>query len=187
MDHKLDLVPGRGCGDCTVCCTVMAIDKPDIQKAAGVTCRFCRGGCAIYDARPALCRDYQCGWRQLPILDDSWRPDRSGVFAEVEEIDGDAGIGLVLVGNPLKTVRQPWFIDFVAWAVASDVLLSLGVPGPPGHQGAALPLNTVEMKAATVSRARVKALLELELKRLQAHAFAPRVIRHTGHDFGGGT
>mgnify|MGYP001551736834 CR=1 FL=1 len=184
MDHRLDLVPGRSCGDCTVCCTVMAIDKPDIQKAAGVACKFCTGGCTIYDARTSLCRDYHCGWRQLPILDESWRPDRSGVFVEVEEIDGETGISLVLVGNPLKTLRQPWFTDFVAWAVTADVLLSLGIPGPPGRQGASLPLNTVEMKAAAASRSQVKSLLELELKRLQAHQFAPRAITNTGHDFG---
>jgi hypothetical protein len=185
MDHKLDLVPGRGCGDCAVCCTVMAIDKPDIQKEAGITCRYCKGGCTIYDARPALCRDYHCGWRQLPILDDSWRPDRSGVYAEVEETDRGTGLSLTLVGNPLKTVRQTWFIDFVAWAVTHDVLVSLGLPGPPGHQGAALPLNTAEMDAAArTSRTQVKEILELELKRLQAHDFAPRLIVNTGHDFG---
>jgi hypothetical protein len=185
MDHQLDLVPGRSCGDCAVCCTVMAIDKPDIQKAAGVTCRYCKGGCTIYDTRPSLCRDYHCGWRQLPFLGDNWRPDRSGVYVEVEETEEGTGISLVLVGNPLKTVRQAWFVDFVAWAMANDVLLSLGVPGPPGHQGAALPLNTVEMAAAARgARAQVKTLLELELKRLQAHDFAPRAIVNTGHDFG---
>ncbi len=147
--YDIGLVPGRQCGDCTVCCTVMAIDKPEIQKEAGVTCRHCVGGCTIYETRPPLCRDYHCGWRQLPILDEGWRPDRSGVYVEVEPIEGTTGLSLVLVGNPLKTVRQPWFIDFVATGSARGTCpWSLGIPGPKGHQGASLLLNTREMLAA---------------------------------------
>ncbi|MDE2182953.1 MAG: hypothetical protein KGJ78_08025 [Alphaproteobacteria bacterium] len=178
------LVAGRTCGECTVCCTVMAIDKPEIQKEAGVTCRHCRGGCRIYETRPALCRDYYCGWRQLPILDDAWRPDRSGVFVELEMVDGRTGLSLVLVGNPLKTVRQSWFIDFVITGVRGGLPLELGIPGPKGFQGASLPLNTREMHAAGSSRVRVKELLELELKRLNAHAFEPRIIANAGNDVG---
>jgi hypothetical protein len=182
----LNLVPGRGCGECTVCCTVLAIDKPAIQKAAGVTCRHCAKGCAIYETRPTLCRDFHCGWRQLPILSEDWRPDRSGVFVEIEEIEGETVLSLVLTGNPLKIVRQDWFQDFVATGVKGGVALHLGVPGPPGFQGASVPLNTTEMfAAAKATRAKVKALLELELKRLQAHAFEPRAFIHSGADFGG--
>ena len=163
----------------------MAIDKPEIQKEAGITCRHCVGGCAIYDTRPPLCRDYYCGWRQLPILDDSWRPDRSGVYVEVEPIDGATGVSLVLVGNPLKTIRQPWFIDFVMTGVKGHVPFSLGITGPKGHQGASLILNTREMfEAAGVSRMRVKELLETELKRLRAYDFPKRVIVHTGNNVG---
>ena len=63
--------------------------------------------------------------------------------------------------------------------------LSLGVPGPRGHQGAALPLNTREMlEAARTSRSRVKDLLENELKRLRTYDFPPRMIVHTGNDVG---
>jgi hypothetical protein len=186
MDYQLALIPGRSCGDCTVCCTVMAIDRPDIQKEAGVTCRHCtKEGCAIYATRPSLCRDYHCGWRQLAILDEGWRPDRSGVFVELEPYDGQTAISLVLVGNPLKTVRQPWFIDFVAIGIKGNLPLMLGIPGPPGHQGASVMLNTDAMlRAAATSRAAVKSELESELKLLRDYDFPPRVIRHTGHNMG---
>ena len=183
--YEIGLVPGRQCGECTVCCTVMAIDKPDIQKEAGVTCRHCVSGCAIYETRPSLCRDYHCGWRQLPILDEDWRPDRSGVYVEVERIEGATGISLVLVGNPLKIVRQPWFIDFIATGIRGNVPLSLGIPGPKGHQGASLTLNTRDMLAAAgQSRGQVKDLLEKELKRLKAYDFPKRVIVNTGNNVG---
>lgn len=183
--YDLELVPGRECGACTVCCTVMAIDKPEIQKEAGVRCRYCSAGCTIYEKRPALCRDYHCGWRQLPILDDSWRPDLSGVFVEFEPVGDTTGLSLILVGNPLKIVRQAWFIDFIVAGVQSNIPLSLAIPGPRGYQGATLLLNTREMLAATnISRAHVKEILESELKRLSTYQFVPRVIINKGHNFG---
>jgi hypothetical protein len=185
MAYDIGLVPGRTCGDCTVCCTAMAIDKPEIHKEAGVTCRHCAGGCTIYETRPPLCRDYHCGWRQLPILDESWRPDRSGVFVELEPANGQTGLSLVLVGNPLKIVRQPWFIDFVAAGVRGQVPLSLGIPGPRGRQGASLLLNTDAMRgAANRSRAQVKEILEQELKLLSEYDFPPRRIVNAGNDVG---
>jgi hypothetical protein len=188
--YDIGLVPGRTCGDCTVCCTAMAIDKPEIQKEAGATCRHCVGGCTIYETRPPLCREYHCGWRQLAILDDSWRPDRSGVFVELEPAQGQTGqkqtgLSMVLVGNPLKTLRQPWFIDFVATGVRGNIPLSLGIPGPRGHQGASLILNTHDMlAAANQTRARVKNILEQELKLLSSYDFPPRRILNSGNDVG---
>ena len=42
------LVPVRDCGDCTVCCTWPTIDKPEIQKESGVTCKHCTAqGCGM--------------------------------------------------------------------------------------------------------------------------------------------
>ena len=181
----ITVLAGRSCGECTVCCTAMAIDKPEIQKEAGVTCRHCQGGCTIQDHWPALCRDYFCGWRRLKIMDEGWRPDRSGVLAEVEQQGGDILLNLVLVANPLKTVRQPWFTDFVAHCVRGGMQLSLGIPGPRGHQGASLLISTKQMwEAAGQSRAKVKALLEEELKQLQGYDFPPRIIRNRGNDVG---
>lgn len=183
--YDLDLVPGRVCGDCAVCCSAMAIDKPDIQKEAGVTCRHCSGGCTIYETRPPLCRAFHCGWRQLSMLDETWRPDRSGVLVEIEEFEGETVLNLVLLGNPLKTVRQSWFIDFIATGVRGGVPLYLGIPGPLGFKGASLPLATRQMlEAAGLSRQRVKDLLELELKRLRSHKFEPRHFRHSGNNLG---
>ena len=43
-DGTTALVPGRECGGCTVCCPVLWIDAPDIQKASGAACRHCSGG-----------------------------------------------------------------------------------------------------------------------------------------------
>jgi hypothetical protein len=185
-----DLVPGRICGDCTVCCTVPAIDNPQIQKAASATCRHCAAGCAIYQTRPDVCVGYFCGWRQMAIFGDDWRPDKSGVFAELETdipdyLQSSIGVSLTLIGNPLKTVRQPWFVDFVATGLQGGVPLFLALPGPAGHKGAKVSLSTPEMaRAASGSRSTVKELLEKALKVLTRYDFKPHIMHYSGNDVG---
>jgi hypothetical protein len=186
MNYHAALVPGRECGECTLCCSAQNIDKPDVQKASGVLCKHCTGGgCAIYETRFDVCRAFHCAWRQMPTMDDTWRPDRSGVFVEFQLLDGVTGLSLMLVGNPLKSVRQPAFIDFVANGVTRNVPLWMTLPGPPGYQGAQSLMNTHPMRqAAATSRGHVKALLEVQLKRLQAYPFARYVPKNSGNSVG---
>jgi len=85
MWDGMTLVPGRDCGDCTVCCTWPTIDKPEIQKESGVTCKHCTAqGCGIYETRYPICRTYFCAWRCMDMFDDSWRPDRSGAVGRYD-------------------------------------------------------------------------------------------------------
>lgn len=185
------LVPGRECGSCDICCIVPAIDKPEIQKAAGSVCRNCtKDGCAIYESRPEVCRNYYCGWRRLELIGADWRPDKSGVLVELEvgnippQLNANFGLVLVLVGNPLRTIRESRFIDFVTHCVTRNIMVSLGYPGPEGKQSAQLPLNTKIMVEATRrSRAEVKAVLEATLKRLAAHDFIPYDMQNSGQNF----
>jgi len=69
------LVAGRSCGDCSLCCKLMRVDEFD--KPQGVWCRHCapgRGGCTIHGTRPAVCRDFYCGWLVGPNLGPEWQP-----------------------------------------------------------------------------------------------------------------
>lgn len=65
------------CNGCTICCNVLAIEA--IDKRAHETCPYCDNGCTIYDARPNVCRRFECAW-----LVGKWReelrPDRCGVM-----------------------------------------------------------------------------------------------------------
>ena len=170
-------------------CIMPAIDKPDIQKAPGTPCRHRAGGCAIYELRPQICRDYHCGWRWLAgVLRRLRRPDLSGVFVELEAdvpLQSGASIGmtLILVGNPLKTVRQHDFQDFVARNVRPTIVLLFRACRAKGH--------AVRAAAAKYSRhARCSGAIaqcgaersEKVLKRLSAHAFKPHAMEHAGHD-----
>ena len=188
MWEGMTLIPGRDCGACAVCCTVPTINKPEIQKLSGATCRHCTGtGCGIYETRYPICRNYYCAWRTVEIFDDSWRPDKSGVMPYIETegisdaFDLSTGIGLMLVGNPLKIVRQRWFQDFVVTGVMNSVPLFVSLPGPRGYQAATVNLNTQEMLDA-IKRGTVKDALEQVVKILRGWKFEPAVITYTGND-----
>jgi hypothetical protein len=188
MWDGMTLVPGRVCGECTVCCVAPSIDKPEIQKLSGAACRHCAGGgCAIYETRPQVCRGFYCAWRTVDIFSEDWRPDKSGVLAQVEtegipeHFELATGIGLMLVDNPARIVRQKWFQDFVVTGIMNSVPLFLSLPGPRGYQAATVLLNTEQMRDA-MARGSVKDALEAALKILRRWKFSPAVITNTGND-----
>jgi hypothetical protein len=188
MWDGMTLIPGRMCGDCTVCCIAPNIDKPEIQKVSGAACRHCAGGgCAIYETRPPVCSVYYCAWRTVDIFDEDWRPDKSGVLAQVEtegipeQFELRTGISLMLVGNPNRIVRQKWFQEFVVTGIMNSVPLFLSLPGPRGYQAAAVFLNNDQMLDA-IKRGTIKDILETALKILRRWDYKPAVITHTGND-----
>jgi hypothetical protein len=188
MWEGMELIPGRDCGDCTVCCTWPTINKPEIQKVSGSTCKHCTGGgCAIYETRFPVCRGYFCAWRTVDIFGEEWRPDKSGVLPYVEtegiseDFDLSTGIGLMLVGHAAKIIRQRWFQDFIITGVMNNVPLFLSLPGPRGHQAATVSLNTEEMVEA-IRRGTVKDALESVLRILRGWDFTPAVITYSGND-----
>jgi hypothetical protein len=188
MWDGMTLVAGRTCGECTVCCVAPNIDKPEIQKESGAACRHClSGGCAIYETRPPVCRGFFCAWRTVEIFDNDWRPDKSGVLPQIEtegipaHFDFATGISLMLVGNPLKIVRQKYFQDFIVTGVMNSVPLFLSLPGPRGHQAATVLLNTEQMRDA-IAAGTVKEALEAALKILRQWNFQPAQIANSGND-----
>ena len=190
MWDGMTLVAGRDCGTCTVCCTWPTINKPEIQKVSGATCRHCTAtGCGVYETRYPICREYFCAWRTVDIFDEDWRPDKSGVmpYVETEGISEDfdlaTGIGLMLVGNPLKTVRQKWLQDFIETGVMNSVPLFLSLPGPIGHQAVTTSLNTEEM-LEFIRRGLIKDGLEAAVKVLRGCDHEPAVNTQTGNDVG---
>lgn len=71
---------GRACGECTVCCTVMAV--PELHKPNRRACtHVCDEGCAIHAERPQDCRDFHCLWLRGAVGDgERERPDQLGVM-----------------------------------------------------------------------------------------------------------
>ncbi|MFA7261646.1 MAG: hypothetical protein WC068_01380 [Caulobacter sp.] len=151
------LVASRTCGDCTVCCTVLPIDADGFAKSSGVTCGHCvSAGCAIHPDRPTPCRAFDCGWLQLPMLDDAWRPDRSGILIMADDDDIPAryterpGIKLLLVGERRTSLTLP-MLGYVAGLVDGGMPTFIAVPGPPGCFFAKAFLND-RLRAAVARR-----------------------------------
>ena len=75
--------PTKTCGECTACCTVMAI--PETKKPMYQTCEHLGcSGCSIYAERPLSCRSWSCLWL-LGIIegDERRRPDRLGLIFDM--------------------------------------------------------------------------------------------------------
>jgi hypothetical protein len=141
------LVPGRDCGGCTSCCKDLTIDAPDLKKPPGVLCPHCipGQGCGIYETRPSVCDGFYCGWRQMPLLDDGWRPDRSEILITTATKHIPAGYpsqGLTfeLTGS-LERVGWPPFLNLVCDLIEDRVPVFLSVRGEPGHVSANIFLN----------------------------------------------
>ncbi len=105
--------PRTDCGGCTVCCTALPIGE--FAKPSGITCQHCtaKGWAASMRARYSICRTFFCGWLLMPQLDESWRPDRSGILIraiETDELPAEfraAGTGLhfTLLGGEASIAR----------------------------------------------------------------------------------
>jgi len=135
------LVPDRTCGECTACCTELAITLDGMRKLPGTPCEHCiaTGGCAIYATRPGVCRDYHCLWRSIPQLPEAWRPDRAGFMFDFEPLGpafpGKFGVKAILIGAP-ELLQSDEVVGVLAGFVENGTTLFLSIPGPPGMTGA---------------------------------------------------
>jgi hypothetical protein len=142
------LVSGRSCGSCSVCCKALKIDTPELKKLAGVLCPNCaRAGCQIYENRPSVCAEYYCGWKILRHLSDNWRPDRCGVLIGLVEGDQAIPAGFRQVALKFDVVDSPsvlsWepLIRFIGSEIERGHPVFLGTPAPVGYEQRMVFLN----------------------------------------------
>jgi Fe-S-cluster containining protein len=78
---------GRVCGGRTLCCKLLPVPVPELQKPAGVRCKHSRAGkgCAIYATRPFACRTFACRWLADRETAGMPRPDRSHYVIDMME------------------------------------------------------------------------------------------------------
>ena len=182
----MTLVPGRACGNCTVCCKVLPIRSPELNKTSHVLCVHCEEGkgCRIYDTRPSLCRDYHCGWRMWEALPDDWRPDRSGVFVDRVKFlpgagddippDYDKRFMVKLLLLRADAIDGPHFAEVVWTLVHTGIPVFLGICAPPGFQDALVFLNeAVKHAVERRDRAAVVAVVRQAAATASGHRFEP--------------
>ena len=109
------LVPGRICGSCTLCCTVM--QGEGLKKPAGVTCSYLAAGsgCTIRDQRPRACRRFFCGWRLDPNIDSLWKPSICGFVLTISLRYGSMLL-MVDPARPLAWRMQPYLGRLKEWS-----------------------------------------------------------------------
>jgi uncharacterized protein len=130
----------RSCGDCSLCCKLLAIDAehaPEIAKPANTWCKHCaKPGCGIYDRRPQLCRDFQCEWLKNERLDDAWYPLTSGMILSYVEASETLFV-VVDPDRPDAHRKQPYAHDIArmeSWARRSPTPFEVRVAEPPTRQ-----------------------------------------------------
>lgn len=156
----------KTCGDCTVCCTALAIETAELRKAPGIACIHCTPqGCGIYETRFPICRSYFCGWFGLPDLDESWRPDRSGLLISPRE----DGVEFLVLGGE-AAVRSPPFTALLANMLTGRTPVFIAVPGPAGHYPARTRINE---PLSRVPPAMLGDALANLLKAAKGHRFKP--------------
>lgn len=168
MTVTMPLVSGRECGECSVCCEALTINSRELKKPADTMCVHCihPRGCGIYASRPSVCREWYCGWRKFEFLNDSWRPDRSGILIELVQ-DGlpwnykhRTGVKFSILGQ-MQTVLSEPFVRCVADLIESGAPVFLSA-GKQGHAFRRVLLNDRVMGAA-LSRDMDRIRMELTL------------------------
>jgi hypothetical protein len=168
---EAELIPGRECGDCNVCCVALTIDDAELRKPQGYRCRNATkdNKCAIYERRPRTCSDFNCGWRQLKWVKQPLRPDLSGVLIrqqyEVAKDGKTAELGIIVTLLTNASLKAEGLAETVAAAVTAGVPVHLHVPGPPGYTAGHVRINEVLVGAV---QARDKAAVLEILRRARA-------------------
>ena len=133
------LVPKRECGECTACCIELLIDDEHFKKPAEKSCvnLMPQGGCKIYNKRPSVCQEWYCAWRFMAQLDESWRPDISGILLRSDE----NGIIFQPIRNPKEVLTNERAVELIGGGVAQGIPMSISIPTKKGFRSYGLSLN----------------------------------------------
>jgi hypothetical protein len=112
----LQVVPGRNCDGCAMCCKLPNID--DLKKPQLGWCPHCVGHsrCGIYEQRPDFCRDYYCEYLLNPDLDERWKPSKSKLLVSFEA-DKDRVVIHVDPARPDAWRKEPFYSQIRRWGV----------------------------------------------------------------------
>jgi hypothetical protein len=58
MSQQVDVVPGRNCDGCTMCCKLLSVAELDKPPVSWCTLCDVKVGCNAYAGRPTECRDF---------------------------------------------------------------------------------------------------------------------------------
>jgi hypothetical protein len=112
----VQVVPGRECGNCTLCCKVYYI--AELDKPAGKWCTHCTPGkgCKIHDTTlPDQCAAFNCLWRTEEAMPLHWKPDQSRMVITIFPLNRYIYVQ-VDAGTPSAWRKQPYYDELHEWA-----------------------------------------------------------------------
>ena len=101
----------RSCGDCTLCCKLVAV--PALQKEGYEWCKHCAigEGCKIYKDRPLDCQGFECFWHAGLTLEE-YKPNKVGFYTTMDSVN-DGALGMIKVytephrlGSTIKKLKR---------------------------------------------------------------------------------
>jgi hypothetical protein len=110
------VVPGRECGSCSLCCKVYFI--AELDKPAGKWCQHCKPGkgCVIHATTlPDQCAKFNCLWRTDAALPAHWKPDQSRMVVTIFPLNRHIYVQ-VDAGTPSAWRKQPYLDELHHWA-----------------------------------------------------------------------
>jgi len=177
-NNESHLVSGRECGECTACCVVLQIDDEHFKKPADQVCENLmeKGGCKIYTKRPSVCQDWHCAWRFMPQLDETWRPDLSGIMVRSDE----NGIIFQPIHDPKTVLITAQAIELIGGGVAQGIPMSMSIPIKKGYRSYSTSLNepleaAVDARSLPMIQDKMLELIEFSLA--QNTAIIPSIER----------
>jgi hypothetical protein len=115
----VEIVAGRSCDSCTLCCKVIAV--AELDKPRGQDCGHCDigRGCKVYDRRPRVCAEFYCSYLLSPALGEEWKPATAkmvlGYMSEADVI-----IIYTDPDHPRMWRTEPYYSRIRKWAGSTD-------------------------------------------------------------------
>jgi hypothetical protein len=115
MTHRSDVVRGRDCSGCTLCCKLLGVEEIGTPPLGW--CPHCdtKKGCAIYQHRPTECRNFYCEYLLDETLGDQWKPSKCKLVVMLEEPANDLVVH-VDPSRPDAWRREPFYSQIRQWA-----------------------------------------------------------------------
>ena len=114
------IVEGRSCEGCTLCCKLIAVREFD--KPRGVWCTHCDigRGCKIHGTHPDNCRSFLCSYLLNPALDERWKPAKSKlVLLQSDMLGAPRLVVHVDTARPDAWREQPFYGYLKSWVKAT--------------------------------------------------------------------
>ncbi len=119
MTQQVDVVRGRDCRGCTMCCKLLSVEEISTPPLSWCPSCDTKRGCTIYEQRPTECRQFYCEYLLDPALGEHWKPSKCKMVVVFEDY-ANALVIHVDPDRPHAWREAPFYSDICAWVRAAD-------------------------------------------------------------------